>query len=140
MTQLAATLIQAHGRVTPARTRVLAALMAAPSALSHADLEDRLSREGALDRVTLYRVLDWLVSRGLAHKIASDDRVWRFNAVDRDNHGHAHFHCTRCGQVFCLDQLHPTFALSLPPGYVFHKAELNLQGLCPGCSGMADAQ
>lgn len=128
------TLVQSHGRATPARVRVLEVLLAAPHALSHAEIEARLEAGYCPDRVTLYRVLDWLVSQGLAHKVAGDDRAWRFNAVDRENHSHAHFHCSRCGQVFCLSELQPAFAFNLPPGYQYQKADLSIQGLCPSCS------
>lgn len=133
----AETLIQSHGRATPARVRILEILLAAPHALSHAEVEARLEADLCPDRVTLYRVLDWLVSNGLAHKVAGDDRTWRYNAVDLENHGHAHFHCTRCGQVFCLSELQPAFAINLPPGYRYERAELSIQGLCPQCSGTA---
>lgn len=135
MTSLATSLVQSRGRATPARVRVLEALLATPHALSHAEIEASLGAGVCPDRVTLYRVLDWLVSNGLAHKIAGDDRVWRFNAVAPDNHGHAHFHCSRCGQVYCLSELQPAFAFSLPPGFRYEKAELSIQGLCPNCSG-----
>lgn len=134
MSTLAESLIQPHGRATPARVGVLDCLLAAPHALTHAEVEASLDSDRCPDRVTLYRVLDWLVSQGLAHKIAGDDRAWRFNAVVRENHGHAHFHCTRCGQVFCLSELQPAFAFNLPPGYLYQKAELSIQGLCPRCN------
>jgi Fur family ferric uptake transcriptional regulator len=128
-------LIQPHGRATPARVHVLEVLLAARHALTHAEVEARLEAGRCPDRVTLYRVLDWLVSKGLAHKVAGDDRAWRYNAVDRGNHGHAHFHCRRCGQVFCLSELQPAFAINLPPGYQYESAELSIQGVCPRCGG-----
>ena len=130
----AKSLIQTRGRATPARVHVLEILLAAPHALTHAEVEGQLDTEVCPDRVTLYRVLDWLVSQGLAHKIAGEDRAWRYNAADRESHGHAHFHCTGCGQVFCLSDLQPAFAFNLPPGYRYQKAELTIQGLCPDCS------
>lgn len=137
MANRAETLIRPLGRATPARVGVLEALLAAPRALTHAEVEASLEAGDCPDRVTLYRVLDWLVSKGLAHKISGADRAWRFNAVDRGNHGHAHFHCTACGQVFCLNELQPAFAFNLPPGYQYQMAELRIQGLCPRCSGLA---
>lgn len=136
MTQNARHLIQTRGRPTPARVRVLDMLLKSSSALSHAELEERLSQDGALDRVTLYRVLDWLVEQGLAHKIEGYDRVWRYNATGREEYGHAHFHCTRCSKVYCLNELRPSYALTLPSGYRLQRAELTLHGLCPSCSSM----
>lgn len=125
--------IAPFGRPTPARVRVLAALMQAPHALSHAEIESACAGEEAPDRVTLYRVLDWLEAHGLVHRIAAEDRAWRFNASAPDRAEHAHFHCRQCGQVFCLDALQPSFVFSLPAGYVLERAELRLQGRCPNC-------
>ncbi len=129
-------LLDVGARVTPAREQVLQMLLQSPRALSHLDIETAARESGlTFDRVTLYRVLDWLVTQGLAHKIEGRDRVWRFNAatVTATEHGHAHFHCSRCGQVFCLEQLQPSFALTLPAGFRFEKAELTIQGVCPAC-------
>ncbi len=70
----------AGARATPARIRVLRLLRQAPTALTHAQIESALGVP-ALDRVTLYRVLDWLVESGLAHKNADASRVFRFSAA-----------------------------------------------------------
>ncbi len=132
----ASSLLQSRGeRATPARKAVLDILLGASSALSHADIDAQTrSRGQPLDRVTLYRVLDWLVSHGLAHRIAAEDRVWRYNVAHDQDHGHAHFRCSGCGQVFCLNELRPAFAVSLPEGFHFQQAELTIQGLCPTCN------
>jgi Fur family ferric uptake transcriptional regulator len=99
-------------RATDARIKVLASLLGAPYALSHQDVQDKLVD---MDRVTLYRALDCLTDAGLAHKIAGDDRVFRYNAgVEHHEHGdknhaqqhqHGHFKCTRCAKVFCIDNV-----------------------------------
>jgi Fur family ferric uptake transcriptional regulator len=130
-------LLAVGARATPARERVLDILLVAQSAMSHQEIEAAAHAQGLdFDRVTLYRVLDWLVTQRLAHKIEGRDRVWRFNAVTvtEAEHGHAHFHCSRCGKVFCLEQMQPSFALTLPAGFRYEKAELTIQGLCPSCA------
>lgn len=130
----AATLIRARGgRVTPARVSVLATLLEASRALTHHELERELARPEPLDRVTLYRVLDWLVRENLAHKIAGDDRVWRFNAIGAETHRHAHFRCVSCHKVFCLENLGTGFALDLPEGFRAEGVELTVEGRCPRC-------
>lgn len=139
-TATAEALVRRHGRVTPARVDVLRLLLTADSALTHAELEARLG--GGMDRVTLYRVLDWLVSQGLAHRIAGEDRIWRFSAGATQAHGgheHAHFLCEGCGRAYCLDELRPVVALSLPPGFRCRAAELTLHGLCPRCGEERDS-
>ena len=55
------------------------------------------------DRVTLYRVLEWLVDNGLAHRVTDAQRVFRFSAADDTAKGHAshaHFRCEVCARVF----------------------------------------
>lgn len=98
-------------RATDARIKVLAALLGARYAFSHQDIQDTLVD---MDRVTLYRALDSLTDAGLAHKIAGDDRVFRYNAGLEEianskhhaqQHQHGHFKCTRCAKVFCIDNV-----------------------------------
>lgn len=131
------TLIAAGQRPTPARCTVLATLLAAERALTHIEIGDRLGEGGQINRVTLYRVLEWLVQHRLAHKIAGEDRVWRFNAFppeEEASHRHAHFQCSRCSNVTCLEGMSTAFALSLPAGFRSQEVELTIRGLCAGCS------
>lgn len=129
-------MIAAHGgRVTRTRVAVLDVLLASQQPLSHDEIGEALRKEGVPhDRVTLYRNLEWLVEQGIAHRMAGADRVWRFSVVTTSEHEHAHFHCDRCGQLFCLDALTPAFAIALPNGYSMNRAELIVHGACPGCS------
>lgn len=100
-------------RATQARISVLATLLNTPNAMSHQDVQDAFAH---MDRVTLYRALDCLTEAGLTHKIASDDRIFRYSAGAEHSehshdhvsgqhaqHQHGHFKCTRCARVFCLD-------------------------------------
>lgn len=125
---------QADERATPARVAILQALLDASHSLLHQEVEETLrQRDFRVDRVTVYRALDWLVKHRFAHKIASGDRSWRFSAATPETEDHAHFHCTNCGRVFCLDEFHPAVAVSLPDGFRSTHAELTVQGLCSRC-------
>ncbi|GAA5784409.1 Fur family transcriptional regulator [Chitiniphilus shinanonensis] len=121
---------RAGARVTPWRVKVLAALMNAHRPLSHLDVLTTLGPEA--DRVTVYRVLEWLTEVGLAHKLAGDDRVWRFS-VTPVPHSHAHFHCHRCGRFFCLEEVSTDLPLSLPPGFAAEALEITVKGICADC-------
>jgi Fur family transcriptional regulator, ferric uptake regulator len=127
--------IRATGaRVTRPRIEVMAALLGAGRALTHHEVERRLSRGLAIDRVTIYRVLDWLTGNGLAHKIAGDDRVWRYNVAGHEHaREHAHFKCNRCGTVICLDDVDRKPTVRLPAGFRSQEIELLVKGLCAGC-------
>ncbi|GAA4324607.1 Fur family transcriptional regulator [Pigmentiphaga soli] len=131
-------------RVTATRVRVLAGLMASSSALSHQELLDRI---GSVDRVTAYRVLEWLVQTGLAHRIAGEDRVWRFSVArhaeddarhGHDHHGepHGHFQCDVCRRMFCIDApvgVEQNLA-RLPAGFEGREVDVVVRGLCPACA------
>lgn len=119
-------------RATPARVRVLRLLREAPTPLSHAEIEARLG-DMALDRVTLYRVLDWLVDSGLAHRSADASRVFRFSAASLGEHAtHVHFRCELCGGVYCLDASLPIVP-ELPPGFSLTRMDFDLRGVCANC-------
>lgn len=138
----AESLIRGTGaRLTRPRVEVLAALLAAEQALSHHELEERIDRSFDIDRVTIYRVLDWLTAQGLAHRIAGDDRVRRFNAAGHAHEGaHAHFQCSGCGTVLCLDEFSPAPAVRLPRGFRPQQFELTVKGLCAGCGPSRSAR
>ena len=121
-------------RLTAPRAAVLAALIRADQALTHHEDEDALRAGPAVDRVTVYRVLEWLVDIGLAHRIAGDDRVWRFNATGDGRHkSHAHFTCFECGKVICLQDVKVPPAARVPRGFVSKEVELTIKGLCAAC-------
>lgn len=82
--------------------------------------------------MTLYRALEWLESNGLAHKVAGEDRIWRFRGTDATHREHAHFQCRSCGSTVCLDDVPPPRAKA-PRGYRVEGAALTLRGLCPNC-------
>jgi len=126
-------------RATRPRIVVLAVLLAAPRALTHHEVERRVRRALGMDRVTIYRVLEWLVARGLAHRISGDDRVWRFNAADEEHarQQHAHFKCSDCGEVICLETAVTARKVALPAGYRPQEVELTVKGLCADCTRSA---
>lgn len=130
----ATALIQAAGqRATEARVAVLETLLSAGHALTHQEIEQALAkRRRVIDRVTLYRVLEWALNQSLIHKMTGNDRVWRFSATPTSDH--AHFNCTHCGQIYCLENLTPAVALTLPKGFKLEHADVSVQGLCPHCS------
>jgi Fur family ferric uptake transcriptional regulator len=120
-------------RVTPARVAVLRLLGTAQQALSHREVEDAL--QAGFDRVTLYRVLDWLVESGLAHRVADSERVFRFSLAaesEQPHQSHAHFRCEACGKVFCLEDI-PMPRPNLPSGFSGKTVDYCITGQCARC-------
>lgn len=128
-------LITAHGgRVTRTRIAVIETLQGSRHPLSHDEIGAALDAEGIVhDRVTLYRALDWLVEQGIAQRIASGERAWRFEMRRSGDHRHAHFHCERCGQILCLEDVPAPAEARLPAGFAVERTELVLHGACAEC-------
>ncbi len=140
--------IRATGeRLTQPRLAVLACLQACDRAATHLEIAGWLQGQHAVDRVTVYRVLEWLVTQRIAHRIAGDDRVWRFMISPvkapagtgkparkgQPEHGqHAHFTCESCGKTFCLDE-QPRVAMKLPKGFRSSEIDLTVRGQCAHC-------
>jgi Fur family transcriptional regulator, ferric uptake regulator len=118
-------------KVTSARVRVLDLLAETSQPVCHAELEARLD----IDRVTLYRVLDSLIGCGLAARSTDNRGVFRFAvaAVQRQHAAHAHFRCTGCGAVFCLDAPPPP-PPKLPRGFKADAVEFDVRGRCALCN------
>lgn len=114
-------------RVTSARVMTLAYLLQADKPLTHDQLLSGLSIP--MDRVTLYRVLDWLVKQRLVHKVSTEDRLWRFIAGDASRLQHPHFYCENTGRLMCLPDVEiPTF--SLPKQFKVSYVEVIFHGHC----------
>lgn len=120
-------------RVTRPRLAVMDVLLRANRALSHQEIESA-ARGAPMDRVTLYRVLGWLVEKGLAHRILGPDRVTRYVAERPGEHGHAHFACDGCGKVLCLHSSR-VGRIGVPRGFRLQSVEMTAHGLCNHCTG-----
>ncbi len=126
-------LIQAQSQTpTSARVLVLNTLLNAPLPLSHPEIQKKIAEP--IDRVTIYRVLDWLTTQGFAHSVISPDKTRRFKAnTHHTQHQHAHFECTNCGQVYCLDKADDAIASSLPERFTITNVHLSIIGICANC-------
>lgn len=105
-------------RCTAARLTVMQHMFTVSGPATHAEVSEALADRG-FDRATIYRNLTELTEAKLLTRVDLGDHVWRFEAKrHRDGHGpgedHAHFVCTSCGEVSCLDDV--TVAISQRPG------------------------
>lgn len=129
---------QAGMRRTSPRQAVLEHLFQSPVALSHPDLEERLS--GQVDRVTIYRILSAFEEKGLVHRILDPEGQPCYALCsaecgeDHHHDEHLHFHCDVCGGIYCLDSVSmPT--LKLPKGFRSRETHIDVRGRCPRCEG-----
>lgn len=133
MFNIAATLKKKNVRLTDSRKEVLFVLKKTASPLSLSDLEAALP---AMDRITMYRTLQCFRENNLLHTIAdpsSGSVRYMFTDPDAPQH-HAHFKCSTCSRIICLDKVNsPAEAFELPDGFEARTYSLMIEGLCTKC-------
>ena len=150
-------LLSAHGlRRTSAARRVLGWLLAHPdTSYTHAQLQaalrgDTAQTDGvALDRVTLYRLIDRLTQVGLALCRVDSQRVRRFQAMPTRMRAIPHFECQSCHCDSPLAEALQTHALDLERaaqtalealkalGYQGMSMDFAVRGVCVDCATVA---
>lgn len=122
-------------RVTKQRKAVLELLIKRGEPLSHAEITSLL--EEPLDKVTLYRTLETLLSVNIVHRVQGPDGVWRFCAHDREAEGcpgdHPHFLCLECGRMMCIVNQRMA-RVKVPDGCEVKGKQMVVYGLCPRCA------
>jgi Fur family transcriptional regulator, ferric uptake regulator len=139
MSLILTSLKSANLRLTDSREAVLAEFLNGQYALTHADIENRLTDK--YDRVTIYRTLKTFLEKGLIHKVLDDVGGMKYaickaecNSVEHHhNHDHVHFKCNICEQTTCLEQV-TIPKIVLPIGYEKQEMNLLVQGICKNCN------
>jgi Fur family ferric uptake transcriptional regulator len=151
-------LLSAHGlRRTAAGRRVLGWFLAHPdTSYTHAQLQSALQGEAvagadalALDRVTLYRLIDRLTQVGLLLCRVDAQRVRRFQAMPVSVHALPHFECQSChrdqplqgalqGHSFDLEAAAQNALQALKAlGYQGLSLDVAVRGVCADCATAA---
>ena len=122
-------------RNTNAKSTILELIKNSEIALSHSEIQKMTA--GLCDRVTIYRILDRLVSEDVIHKIATPEGILKYASCNHSHtnhkelHNHVHFSCEKCHSVICLDSIQPVF--ESPKQYLVKEINFTLSGLCPKC-------
>lgn len=122
-------------RNTTAKTTILEIIKNSEVALSHTEIQTLTNN--ICDRVTIYRVLDRLVTEDVIHKIVNLDGTIKYASCHHSHndkvhtHNHIHFSCDKCCLVTCLENVEPIF--KLPANYLVKEVNFTLSGLCPNC-------
>jgi Fur family transcriptional regulator, ferric uptake regulator len=119
------------------RIAVLEVIGSNPFPLSAADIFKTLERSGAINQVTVYRILDLLVDNHVAERISTGGRAFYYGLAPNDHHRpHPHFYCKSCGQMDCLSpdslKVDADNFMKIFPGRV-DKVEVRIDGICKNC-------
>ena len=123
--------------VTPNRLQVLEVVGASSCPLSANDIFAVLERSQPINKVTVYRILDLMVERHLLDRLSTGGRAAYYGLAPNEHHApHAHFYCSRCGQMDCLQPE----ALQVDTGYLrrtfpgqIERLEIRIDGICKNC-------
>jgi Fur family ferric uptake transcriptional regulator len=127
---------------TPNRRKILELLGGNTHPLSAREIHRTLRQTEPINPVTVYRILDLLVERGLVERMSSGARSFHFGLAPNENHRpHPHFYCRRCGAFECLGpESLPVDTLPLEksyPGRIEHVA-VRVDGICKTCLAKSD--
>jgi Fur family ferric uptake transcriptional regulator len=120
---------------TSGRVAILKVLLRANKPLNQRQIARRSASEH-LDKVTIYRTLESLSEVGLVHKAFIQERAWHFELAHNctKSQCHPHFTCTCCGSTHCLMGISLPMAKSPHGGFIIHRQQVRLEGLCPACA------
>ena len=121
---------------TKQRIRVLEDISENTAAISQPTLEKRLGKE--IDRVTLYRILNTYVDKGIVHRIVDLNGTANYAicssscSAEQHHDEHVHFNCRKCNKVFCLTTKVPE--ISITEGFKAEAISLIAYGICKACN------
>jgi len=120
---------------TESRLTILEVLAKAGKPLSQ-DQIARRSGKRHFDKVTIYRTLESLLRTGLVHKAFTEKRACYFELAHNctEHQCHPHLTCSSCGDTHCLTEISLPMAKSPHQGFVIHRQQVRLEGLCPRCA------
>jgi Fur family transcriptional regulator, ferric uptake regulator len=119
---------------TPCRIEILSTLQQSGSALSEAEIREKIGDH--YDRTTVYRTLRNFLKQDVIHSISLDGGEVRYALTPQKDMAHSshhvHFFCTDCSGVFCIS--HQAFHTpELPAGFKAESFDLLIQGSCRKC-------
>lgn len=133
-----ALLKKASLRQTAPRQAVLQALICADNPITQERITDFLSDE-APNKVTIYRVLECLIEKGIVHNAFTKDRTAFFELAH--NCGkvqcHPHFTCNNCQRTICMTNVTMPIAEIAEKGFSLLHQKVELEGICPQCSNLS---
>lgn len=120
---------------TAGRIEILITLIKAGKPLSQDQIALRSGKK-RFDKATVYRTLESLLDVGLVHKVFMDKRARHFELAHNctEHQCHPHFTCTNCGDTHCLKGILLPMAKSPHKGFIIHRQQVRLEGLCPSCA------
>lgn len=117
---------------TGCRKHIINELLKHDIALSENEI--KLALPDLFDRVTFYRSLKTLEEKEIIHHVILPDTTIKY-ALNKETfveQEHAHFHCTDCDNVLCVENVLDE-NIHTPNGFTVNSVKVLLEGVCPSC-------
>lgn len=130
-------LVSCNLKATKNRLDVLKVVGNSQYPVSALDIFNTIESHHAINKVTVYRILDLLVDHGIIDRLSTGGRSFYYGMAPNENHRpHPHFYCRKCGQMDCLNAESLEIELlkfkDLLPGKV-ENVEIRVDGICRNC-------
>jgi Fe2+ or Zn2+ uptake regulation protein len=83
-----------------------------------------------LSKTTVYNTLKTFQDYGLVHGVTIEDNEVRYDAILEK---HAHFKCSKCGQLYDIEMDTKVLHLKSVSGHVVKESHLYFKGICKSC-------
>ncbi len=123
-------------RLTAGRRRVLEIVRESAAPMGAYDILSRLNAAGGRHAPSaVYRALDFLVARGLLHRLESLN-AWVACRIPGESHSAQFLLCRRCGAADEIDSRRIAAAIrerARSAGFAVESPVVEVAGLCPNC-------
>lgn len=83
-----------------------------------------------LSKTTVYNVLKLFCEHDLVKPVNMSSSEMRYELYHEE---HSHFRCTKCGEIYDIPYIKPSYDRSALRGFEVQDEEVNLSGICPTC-------
>ena len=122
------------------RMKVMEVIGNNSSPVSAQDIFTTVARTGGMNRVTVYRILDMLVEKGLVQRLSGGGRSHLYELAPNEHHpAHPHFRCKTCGALQCLQPgALKVDLVGIERSFVgeVQSVEVRVDGICRQCLKM----
>lgn len=119
---------------TPARLMILSYLSEQQTPQAVEDITSHIeSRHESVDRVTVYRILETFVKKGLIKRLEFGEGKYRYEIAGDDHH---HLICESCGKVEDISDCHISELekeISQGKKFLVKRHQLEFFGVCRSC-------
>ncbi len=83
-----------------------------------------------LSKTTVYNTLNLLVDKGIVTALSIKEGEVLYDFIE---YPHAHFLCTKCGNIYDIKIDNQIFNIKTFEGFHIEESQINLRGICSNC-------